>query len=131
MMRLAWLACVIAILWFALVPSDLGGLGGSGYHGIAFLALGLLTPIAFPRQGIFLIWLGLVALGGAIEVVQGYGDFGRQADVEDWFIDIAAATVGIVYYRIGLYLLRRVKAEKQNDTEKEQVESTLDTSSGG
>ncbi len=110
-LRGIWLACIGATLWFALVPVDLGGLGGAGYHGVAFIVLGLLTPAAFPRLNLVLVWLALLALGGGIELAQEFTDFARSGEWADIRLNVIAATVGVIYAWIGRYLIRRVRAE--------------------
>lgn len=111
-LRGIWLICVGATLWFALVPADMGGLGGAGYHGVAFFVLGLFTPAAFPRMHLLLVWLGLVTLGGGIELVQEFTDLGRSGEWADMRLNAIAASVGVIYAWIGRYLLERVKMER-------------------
>ena len=101
-----------ATLWFALVPPAMGGLGGHGYHGVAFMLLGLLTPAAFPRVHLLLILSFLIALGGGIELAQAYMDAERAGEWSDFRIDAIAATIGIVYARIWRYLLARIHAQE-------------------
>ncbi|WP_271078062.1 hypothetical protein [Aurantiacibacter sp. MUD61] len=91
-----WLACVIGMLWFAFAPAEQGGLGGAGFHGLAFAVLGLLTPFAFPRLSLWLILIGLVVLGGGIEVVQTYTGMGRVGEWIDFYMDVIAASSGIM-----------------------------------
>lgn len=111
-MRILWIICVLATLWFALIPPDWGGLGGAGYHGVAFMVLGLLTPAAFPRAGLAVIWLALINLAGGIELAQGAMSVRRHAEWSDFAIGAFAATVGIVYYRVWLFLWARIAAEE-------------------
>ncbi len=113
MMRMIWFLAIAATLWFALIPPDWGGLGGAGYHGVAFMVLGLLTPAAFPTARLLLIWLTLVALGGAIELAQGVMSTQRYSEWGDFATDAIAATVGVVYYRIWLYLRAGMAADKE------------------
>ncbi|MDE1468296.1 VanZ family protein [Aurantiacibacter sp. D1-12] len=112
LLRGIWLICVGATLWFALVPPQMGGLGGAGYHGVAFMVLGLLTPAAFPRLSLLLVWFALLALGGAIEVGQEFTDLGRSGEWADMRFNTIAATVGVIYAWIGRVLIKRVRNEK-------------------
>lgn len=104
LIRAIWFLCLSAIVWFALAPSEMGGLGGAGYHGVAFMILGLLTPPAFPRVPMIAIWAVLLAFGGGIELAQDIMGFKRYGEWGDFAIDAIAATVGIIYYRLWLYL---------------------------
>jgi len=111
MIRALWFLCIAATVWFALIPSAMGGIGGAGYHGVAFMVLGLLTPAAFPRLSLWLIWAALVAFGGGIELGQELMQFNRHGEWNDFATDAVAATVGIVYYRVWLYLRGQMARE--------------------
>ena len=97
-LRLIWFICTGAILYFALARGEAGGLGGASYHVLAFFVLGLLTPAAFPRINLALIWIVLLALGGGIELAQGMMGNGRHGEWDDFFADAVAASAGIVCY---------------------------------
>ena len=112
LLRGIWILSIGATLWFAFVPAEMGGLGGAGYHGVAFMVLGLLTSAAFPRINPLLVWAGLVLLGGGIEMVQQFTDFSRHGEWADFRLNAIAAAVGVIYARIGRYLLSRVRREE-------------------
>ncbi|KLI63709.1 hypothetical protein [Aurantiacibacter marinus] len=118
MMRLVWFLAIAATLWFAFIPPSWGGLGGAGYHGVAFVVLGVLTPAAFPKLRLVTIWTALVMLGGGIELAQGTTSLHRHGEWSDFVTDVIAATVGVVYYRIWLYL-RGVMAPGESAVEEE------------
>ena len=99
MIRAIWFLCIAAILWFALIPAEMGGVGGTQYHAAAFLLLGMLTPLAFPRLPLGLVWVTIVLFGGAIELAQGMMHAERYSEWNDFAADAVAATVGIVCYR--------------------------------
>ena len=123
--RLLWLLYVAATLWFALIPADKGGLGGAGYHGVAFFVLGVLTPAAFPAIRAVFIWLVLLALGGGIELAQTVMGQGRYGEWSDFLSDAVAATAGVLCYRIWMYL-STVNAPKESCADKENDPSALD-----
>jgi VanZ family protein len=100
----AVLAVVIAVLTLAPMPS--GGPAGSDkiYHILAFACLAFPLPLVRPRWTVWVI-LGVVAYGGAIEVIQPF--FGRQAEWADLIADGIGATLGaIVARQLGLWLRR-------------------------
>ena len=117
MIRLVWFLCIAVTTWFALIPSDMGGRGGASYHGVAFMVLGLLTPAAFPRVPLILIWGALLALGGGIELAQGMMGAGRHGEWDDFVTDAVAATVGVMCYLIWLLLRRRMTQMSASENE--------------
>ena len=74
----------------SLVPWD------KANHFIAFYVLTGLAAASFPRTGWILLAAGLLALGGAIELVQALPFVGRDGAVGDWVADGAgiAAVLG-------------------------------------
>lgn len=100
----AVLAVVIAVLTLAPMPS--GGPEGSDklYHVLAFACLAFPLPLVRPRWTVWVI-LGVIAYGGAIEVIQPF--FGRQAEWADLVADGVGAILGaIVAYQLGLWRRR-------------------------
>ncbi len=65
----------------SLVPWD------KANHFIAFYVLGGLGAASFPRSRVLLVAGGLMAFGGAIELVQALPFVGRDAEFWDWFAD--------------------------------------------
>lgn len=126
MIRLVWLLCIAATIWFALIPADMGGLGGASYHGVAFMVLGLLTPAAFPRVPLILIWVALLVLGGGIELAQGTMGEGRHGEWDDFVTDAIAATAGVMCYLI--WLLLRSRMTQTSASENEPDDSVSDKS---
>ncbi|QZH74960.1 MAG: VanZ family protein [Erythrobacter sp.] len=108
----AWSTAVLAMLYFALAPAEAGGIGGAEYHGVAFMLLGLFTPAAWPRLQLVTVWMGLLALAGIIEIAQFLMLARRVASAEDWFLGAAAATIGVICYRIWIWLYARVQRER-------------------
>ena len=112
-LRLLWFVCLCAILYFALAPASAGGLGGASYHGVAFFILGLLTPAAFPKGNLLLVWLVLLALGGCIEAAQGALATNRVPSWDDFLTDAIAASVGVGYYKLWTVLRRPAAPDAQ------------------
>ena len=116
MLRLLWFACIAATCWFAFIPAEWGGLGGEGYHGLAFFVLGLLTPAAFPRLPVLVVWIVLIVLGGGIELAQEYlFDTLRHGEWADFRVDAAAAAAGVLSALLVRQLAKRYhgKAEAE------------------
>jgi len=98
------LAVIIAVLTLAPMPA--GGPAGSDklYHVLAFACLAFPLPLVRPRLAIWVV-LGVIAYGGAIEVIQPF--FGRQAEWADLVADGIGAILGAVVARqLGLWLRR-------------------------
>ena len=96
----------VAMLWPINQPPP--GPDGSDkvVHFVAFAALAF--PLARTgRFGLIPVFIGASAFGGIIEVIQP--SFGRSADMQDWFADIAGVGLGIV-----LALLYRRLREHQD-----------------
>jgi VanZ family protein len=71
-------------------------------HGFAYFLMGMWFAGSMepPKHG----WLalGLVLLGGAIEILQYYMGFGRDADWKDFLADIIGVVLAITLARAGL-----------------------------
>lgn len=90
---LFWLAVALAIV-FASMPNPMplpGNPSDKLLHALAFFALGLLATLAFPRVRVGILLLGLCALGGAIEIIQGTPYVGRETSWFDWLADLGGA----------------------------------------
>jgi VanZ family protein len=91
------LVAIITVL--SLIPShDLPDVHMSDKveHTLAYVALGFWFGCVVVRRD--LIWLGLVlvAFGGLIELLQGWMELGRQADIKDLWADVLGVAVGLV-----------------------------------
>ncbi len=71
-------------LAFQLLPWD------KAEHFIAFYGLTGLAVAAFPKKNLATIAVGLSALGGLIEIVQGLPIVHRDRDIWDWVADTIA-----------------------------------------
>ncbi|QSB43774.1 hypothetical protein IDJ81_10425 [Tsuneonella flava] len=96
LVRLALLIAAVAIAYLALAPVNLGGRGGNIDHAFAFVTLGFLSRLAFPRWYMIVLLALLALFGGAIEVLQGTMHAGRDMQMVDFKIDVAAALVGLI-----------------------------------
>lgn len=105
---LFWLAVAIAISC-ASMPSPMlrpGNLGDKLLHTLVFFALALFAIFGFPRVRIGILFLGLCALGGAIELIQGTPYVGREASWLDWLADLGGAGIVLVIAGITRALSR-------------------------
>ncbi|HTG38215.1 hypothetical protein [Sphingomonas sp.] len=96
-MRILFTVAVLSVTFFALVPGSLGAIIESGEqrHILAFAMLPAISALAWPRISLTLQWLGYTAFGGAIELAQGWMAVGRAAEMDDWLVDMAAATLAL------------------------------------
>ncbi len=100
--------CLLAVLVLALMPSGVApkfGWSSLFNHVAAFTALAGLLATGWPRLPAWAAALGLMALGGAIELFQGLALFSRQPE----WIDIAANGVGVA---LGLGLAFAFRAAR-------------------
>ena len=92
---LFWVMCV-TVLAGALAPQadipQLFALADKVVHTLAFAALALVGLRAYPRHALIICVL-LIALGGLIEVIQGY-TFTRSQEWEDFLADILGVSLG-------------------------------------
>ena len=92
---LFWVMCG-TVLVGALSPQadspHLFALADKVVHTLAFAALALVGLRAYPRQ-LLVVCVLLIALGGLIEVIQGY-TFTRSQEWEDFLADILGVSLG-------------------------------------
>ena len=97
---LFWVMCG-TVLAGALAPQadtpQLFALADKVVHTLAFIALALVGLRAYPRH-LLLVCALLIALGGLIEVVQGYTST-RSQEWEDFFADILGVILGVLLSR--------------------------------
>ena len=97
---LFWVMCV-TVLAGALAPqadsTHLFALADKVAHTLAFAALALVGLRAYPRHT-WIVCILLVALGGLIEIVQGYTST-RSQEWEDFFADILGVVLGALLSR--------------------------------
>ena len=97
---LFWVMCG-TVLAGALAPQadtpQLFALADKVVHTLAFIALALVGLRAYPRH-LLLVCALLIALGGLIEVVQGYTST-RSKEWEDFFADILGVILGVLLSR--------------------------------
>ena len=100
---LFWAMCV-TVLAGALAPQadlpQLFALADKVIHTLAFIALALVGLRAYPRH-LFLVCALLIALGGLIEVIQGYTST-RSQEWEDFFADVLGVGFGALLSRTAL-----------------------------
>lgn len=106
---LFWLTVAIAVV-LASLPSPIALPGNPSdklLHALAFFVLASLAVFAFPRARIGILLLGLGALGGAIELIQGTTQIGRQASWLDWLADLGGAGLALAILGMTRALSRR------------------------
>lgn len=91
---LSWIAISI-VIFMSMVPGRLQDIVASDSmrHGLAFVALTMLLPSAWPRISIWKWAISLIVLGGFIEIAQGLAKLGRTASLSDWLVDVAAVVL--------------------------------------
>ena len=89
-------ACVIAYLTLTPQPVPIISGGDKLHHLIGFAALSLPASILY-RQALLWLLPGIIAFGGAIELVQPYVN--RRGEWGDFWADIAGVLAGVI---IGL-----------------------------
>jgi VanZ family protein len=92
------LLIVAVIVFFSLIPAQkLPQLGVSDKieHAIAYLLLGFWFASVIARWDYIFVLLGLIALGGSVEIAQGLMGLGRQADIRDMVANTIGAGLGI------------------------------------
>ena len=116
-------AILRAIFWIAIVLSFLAAINPQPpqlpgqpndkvQHIMAFLMLGALAFVAFPRTSAIRLLIGLSAFGALIEFTQMIPALHRDGDIMDWIADTVAAAVILAV----LHALRRTsrRAEEGN-----------------
>lgn len=108
---LFWAALVFAFVMAALPqpPTLPGHPGDKLLHVLAFVVLAGLAAFAYPRLRLVMIFLGLAAFGGGIELVQAVPGIGREASWLDWLADVGAAAA--VLLAVGALRLWRQSAQ--------------------
>lgn len=69
-------------------------------HGLTLFALTLSLALALKRRPIALLTLAMIALGGAVEIFQALPFVGGDAELVDWFADVAGVlcAAGPLFY---------------------------------
>ena len=97
---LFWVMCV-TVLAGGLTPQagspQLFALADKVVHTLAFAALALVGLRAYPRH-IWIVCILLIALGGMIEIIQGYTST-RSQELEDFVADILGVGLGALLSR--------------------------------
>ena len=111
----AWLfwPALVVVVWGELTPhppklTEL--LWDKAEHFIAYFGLTLLASLAWGlRRSLAWIFASLVALGGALEIIQSF--VGRDADWWDFFANDLGAVTGLIAAVVYLAIPRRLVAE--------------------
>jgi hypothetical protein len=117
----AFCLLAVAITVVAIIPGQFAHdfMSGTSKHVLAFVVLTIGAIYLWPRTHGFVLWTGLSAFGGGIEILQAAMAMGRMADWNDWTTDaVTAALVLLVFSAVrgfpGLDPLaqRRAKADE-------------------
>jgi hypothetical protein len=75
-------------------------------HALAYALLAFWFASLVLRRSFIWVALGLLALGGAIEIIQGMMPYGREGDWYDFYADAAGIALGLMLAstRLGLWL---------------------------
>ena len=114
---LALVAAIVVTTVFALLPGAFGGRGGALWHWLAFVTLGVLSRLTFSHASFLLLWIALVAFGGAIELAQGVLNTMRDMSWLDLQIDLVSSFVGLVLGSIVLFVYRRIRDRRGTDAD--------------
>jgi len=104
-----WIAIVLSFLAAInpLPPQLPGQPNDKVQHIMAFLMLGTLAFLAFPRSSPVKLLFGLSAFGALIEFVQMIPVLHRDGDVLDWIADTGAAAVVLAILHFLRHTSRR------------------------
>lgn len=92
-------ALLVLVIYLCLEPADGGGasrINDKLAHFLAFFALAGWFAAIVERRFYWLIALGMLSVGGLIEVAQGLMALGRTADLLDFVADGAGVSAGIL-----------------------------------
>jgi VanZ family protein len=105
---LFWPAAAV-VVWGELTPHPPGMaalLWDKAEHFIAYFGLTLLASLAWGlRRSLAFVFAGIVALGGALEIIQSF--VGRDAEWGDFFANDLGATAGLGVAVVYLLMPRR------------------------
>ena len=93
---------LVVVFWLALSPADdvpSVGFSDKIQHALAFAGLSLAYGLMFQRRRLRVL-AGVVALGIAIEVLQGIMPFGRDAELADLAADAVGIAAGFIVLRL-------------------------------
>ena len=97
MFRAGTIVFAFVVAWFAFTPStgvESGLPWDKANHAVAFLTWTVLAGCGWPRAGFLRIAALMLALGTAVELVQGLPAVGRDADVWDVVADMTGVVAG-------------------------------------
>jgi VanZ family protein len=115
----AWLfwPALTVVVWGELTPHPpkvAALLWDKAEHFIAYFGLTLLASLAWGlRRSLAWVFAGMVALGGALEIIQSF--VGRDAEWGDFFANDLGALTGLVVAVVYLSIPRRLVAEALRD----------------
>ncbi|GGY96122.1 VanZ family protein [Novosphingobium colocasiae] len=105
--KLGFFALFAVILVLALEPHPpaVGARWDKLNHMAAFFVLTAAARVLWPRRSALALVLVMIGVGGAIELLQLWLPFGRDAEWMDWVADSFATLVGLAVGSAALLLL--------------------------
>lgn len=97
MFRIGTIVFAFVVAWFAFTPStgvESGLPWDKANHAVAFLTWTVMAGCGWPRAGFLRIAAVMLALGTAVELIQGLPAVGRDADVWDVVADMTGFVMG-------------------------------------
>lgn len=103
-----WVAAIFAFVMAMLptMPPLPGEPTDKMLHALAFFVLAVLGSWAYPRLPALSLGVGLCAFGALIEIAQLVPMLQRDTDINDWIVDIVAASVGLLCVSAARWLIR-------------------------
>lgn len=102
------LATTLFFAWYPKPPMLLSS--DKSQHELAFAVLAVGWTLAWPQARWWVVALALAGLGGLIEIVQMIPVLHRDADINDWYADVAAILLALAAAHVVLALTRRPQA---------------------
>jgi hypothetical protein len=99
-----WLLVAFVVIG-SLVPAGTPGLGlinDKVEHGAGYAALTIWFLGAYPRLRQWVIVISFIAMGIAIELLQGWMKLGRECDIHDVFANSTGIAIGWLLARLWL-----------------------------
>jgi VanZ like family len=109
--RVGFVLCILTVTVLSLLPGDVVpkvGLSDKVSHFIAYTATAAFGLLGY-RTAVLQIAIGVIGLGGAIEIVQIFVP-GRSADIIDFIVDIVGVAAGVALARALLPLWTKAGA---------------------
>jgi VanZ family protein len=103
LLRAVLLIAMLGVLYLALSPQQPVSLGGDKTnHVVAFVVMGTLAQLGFPRAGLLRVLLPLIVFGALIEGLQYV--VGRFAGIDDLIADLIGLALSVIIAKLIMRL---------------------------